>query len=80
LREELGVVAELGSGTPDATLSDPEAGIEMSVWIVDAWQGDVTNASPEEHDEIRWCGADDIATLRLAHPSYLALLQHALAP
>jgi mutator protein MutT len=79
IREELGVVVELSHGTPDVALTDPEAEVEMHIWIVDSWQGDIMNAAPEEHDEIRWVDADDLVSLRLAHQSYADMLQSAVA-
>ena len=79
VREELGVVPELTHGTPDVTLIDPEAEVEMHIWIVDSWQGDIMNGAPEEHDEVRWVSADDLASLRLAHHSYTSMLQSVVA-
>ena len=36
-------------------------------------------ADLEEHDELRWVGADDLPHLPLAHPASRAVLEHALA-
>lgn len=51
--------------------------LEMSIWLID-YDGTVLNAAPEEHDELRWFRAEEIASLELAHDSYLDILAAAL--
>lgn len=78
IREELGIRVDAPTHAPDAVIRDEDAGFELSIWIVDAWDGEIVNAAPAEHDNVRWFTADDIADLSLAHPRYPGLLQHSL--
>ena len=52
---------------------------ELSIWVVDSWHGEIVNAAPDEHDDVRWFTATDVEALKLAHPRYPELLQRALA-
>lgn len=78
LGEELGVRVRLPTDAADAVVRDTDAGFEMSIWIVDAWEGEIVNTAPDEHDAVRWFTADDIAGLNLAHSRYPELFQQAL--
>lgn len=78
MREELGIRVDPPTGAPDAVIRDEDAGFELSIWVVDAWDGEIVNAAPGEHDGIRWVTADDIEALSLAHPRYPDLLRQAL--
>jgi ribosomal-protein-serine acetyltransferase len=53
-------------------------GIELSVFIIDSWDGEPWNAAAEEHDDLRWVGPDEFDQLELAHPSYRQLLRRVL--
>jgi 8-oxo-dGTP diphosphatase len=80
LREELGIEADVPA-TPAWELSeDPssDAGLVLSLWVVDEWRGTPANAAPDEHDELRWVRSADLAGLRLAHPSYREVLERIL--
>jgi 8-oxo-dGTP pyrophosphatase MutT (NUDIX family) len=72
VHEELGVRIEPPAAPPDAVLSD--ADLDLSAWVIRTWDGEVTNAAADEHDELRWVDAADLAGLRLAHPRYRDLL------
>lgn len=72
LREELGIVVEAPAGEP-AVLLRPAAGVVVSVWLIDEWQGDVVNAAPAEHDAFGWFAEQDIARLAVANPSLVDL-------
>jgi mutator protein MutT len=76
LREELGVDAELGA--PWRRLVDDDLGVELSLWRVVRWDGEVRNAAPDEHERLDWFTAGELGTANLAHPSYRELLRAAL--
>ena len=74
LREELGVQVATDSAFDLCGLT---AGLEdepviLSAWLVRDWQGTPANVAPEEHDDIRWFGLEDLPPL--AH----TLVQEAL--
>jgi 8-oxo-dGTP pyrophosphatase MutT (NUDIX family) len=77
--EELG--AELGGteGGPVLRQVDPQAGLDLTVWVSRHWRGSITNLQPEEHDAIGWFGKDQIGELALADPSYPGLLRDLLS-
>ena len=76
LREELGVQVSPPTGTPLARLQS--RGIDLVVWSIDVWQGQVTNLDPHEHDAVGWFEETALADLVLAHPAYLDILSKAL--
>jgi mutator protein MutT len=78
LAEELGIELEGIEGGPVLQRVDPEAGLDLTVWVSRQWRGAVTNRQPEEHDAIDWFEMGQLAGLNFADPSYLALLQHLL--
>ena len=78
LREELGVELRLPTEAPFEYLSDRAVGIEMTMWLIDH-VGAVTNEAPAEHDEIRWVGTDELASLDLADPRYVGILTRAIS-
>lgn len=80
LEEELGIRAAV-SGAPSFHLERaPERsdGMIQDVWTVTEWRGDPRNLAEDEHDELRWCSAAELAHLDLAHPEYAAFLTAAL--
>jgi 8-oxo-dGTP diphosphatase len=79
LHEELGIVVGELPDTPTTVLSDDELGVDLSVWFVDRWDGEPTNAAPAEHDALEWCGPSDWVARPLAHPAYLELLADAVS-
>ena len=48
-------------------------GFEMGVFLIDEWVAEAENTALQEHDHLRWVKFDEVADLRLAHPSYLGL-------
>jgi 8-oxo-dGTP diphosphatase len=72
LTEELGILIGRPAAPPLARLHPPEhkPDSELAIWVVTAWAGSVTNCAPTEHDELRWCGADEWSALSLAHSEY----------
>jgi mutator protein MutT len=73
LEEELGIVARIDSSRRPHVFRI--GGIELSVFVVDEWQGEPRNRAIEEHDEIRWVSLDRLAELPLAHPSLLSVIR-----
>ncbi|MFC0673803.1 NUDIX domain-containing protein [Brachybacterium hainanense] len=77
LREELGIEATLAE--PWRRLVDDDLQIELSLWLIRRWRGELSNRAPHEHQRLRWLTANDLGSLPLAHPIYLPLLRDALA-
>jgi 8-oxo-dGTP diphosphatase len=77
LGEELGVQIEAPKGSPWMTIVLD--GLELNLYLIDRWEGEPRNVALEEHDDIRWFAADDLELLDLAHPSYVEILQGAVA-
>ncbi len=65
MREELGVQVATGSAIHLCRLDAGRGGeiVRLSAWLVDEWQGTPTNVAPDEHDEIRWCGPEELPPL-----------------
>jgi 8-oxo-dGTP diphosphatase len=78
LVEELGIEAVDVVEEPVVRISDPASALELGMWVVRGWIGTPTNAAPDEHDEIRWVGARELASLELAHAGYVTLLTNLL--
>lgn len=78
LDEELGVTVVDGSCVPVSTLTltagDGVGDLRLSVWSVRRWSGTPVNRCLEEHDQLGWFRAADLARLVLAHDDYPALL------
>jgi mutator protein MutT len=51
-----------------------EADLHLSVFLVSRWNGRPRNAAPEEHDQLRWVGVDELDGLVLADHRYQQLL------
>jgi 8-oxo-dGTP diphosphatase len=79
LLEELGV--DIGESPCQAVhrIVRDDAQLDLTLFAVTSWTGTVTNRQPEEHDEIAWVAADDLASRTLADESYHAILQVLLA-
>lgn len=75
LREELGVVVDPPTGPPWETVRVDD--IEMSVYLLGGWEGELNNTATHEHDEIRWVAPEDVDQLALAHHSYPELFRRA---
>lgn len=58
-------------------LTDPA--LVPHAFLVTGWVGRPTNAAPDEHDALGWFSADDLPSLRLAHPTYYRWLPTLLA-
>ncbi|HET7305827.1 MAG TPA: NUDIX domain-containing protein [Segeticoccus sp.] len=58
-------------------IDDPN--LRAHAFLVTGWTGEPTNAAPEEHDALSWFSSDQIAGLRLAHPSYPSWLPRLIA-
>lgn len=52
--------------------------VDMKIWLVTEWNGSPTNASSDEHDDVRWFSASEVIDLDLAHPMYVTLIPRAI--
>ena len=81
LDEELGVTIDVDLGHPVAHIVDPAGqggGLDITIWVVTSWRGEIVNRAPEEHDELRWFTRDEVPALKLAHPRLPTLLDGVL--
>ena len=78
LYEELGVqlIERCCKAVTTLTLTagDGVGELRLSIWLVRQWLGTPVNRCLEEHDQLGWFGADDLAELTLAHDDYQHLL------
>lgn len=49
--------------------------MELSIWVVRAWNGDPVNRAPQEHDQMGWVSATELGLLRLADRRYPTILR-----
>ncbi len=65
LREELGVQIAAGSAIPLCRLEagGGEESLRLSAWLLGEWLGTPTNLAPDEHDDIRWFGPEELPPL-----------------
>jgi 8-oxo-dGTP pyrophosphatase MutT (NUDIX family) len=76
LEEEIGVRADVPI-EPWRTFRTES--LEFSLFVVDAWEGDIANRAPHEHEQLRWISLEELPRLQLAHPLYAMVLPQALA-
>ena len=78
LREELGVEVEVGTASHLCRVTGGPANepATLSAWLVRDWDGTPTNVAPEEHDDLRWFGLDELPPP--AHAGVRAALLEAL--
>jgi 8-oxo-dGTP diphosphatase len=74
--EEIGVRVH-GPQPFALTVHDPA--LDVHAFVVTRWDGEPVNAAPDEHDDLRWFRADELASVRLAHPAALDDLVRAIA-
>lgn len=74
LQEELGIVVSEAHFLREVQ-STP---VHLSYWRVTEWQGEVSNAAPEEHDQLGWFDLAALESLTLADDFYLELIAEAL--
>jgi 8-oxo-dGTP pyrophosphatase MutT (NUDIX family) len=77
--EELGVQLDGVDGPPVLHRVDPQRGLDLTVWVSRRWRGEVSNLQPHEHDAIGWFRSPQVEGLKLADPSYLAVLRNLLS-
>jgi 8-oxo-dGTP diphosphatase len=77
--EELGAELEDVDGAPVLHQADPQAGLDLTVWVSRRWRGSITNLQPEEHDAIGWFENRQLGELAFADPSYPGLLHELLS-
>lgn len=73
--EELGVHIQAPRHVP-MTVTDRN--LEMHTFLVTSWKSEPFNATPEEHDDIRWFLPSELPTLTLAHPECLPDILNAI--
>jgi 8-oxo-dGTP diphosphatase len=76
LEEELGIRIEK-PGPELRRVVEPD--FALRIWLVERWVGDPVNASPAEHDDLRWFDLSEAASVPLAHTGYLSLIRDAIA-
>ena len=77
--EELGAELRGVDGGPVLRRVDLQRSLDLTVWASRRWRGEVSNMQPHEHDAIGWFTAAQVAELKLADPSYLAVLRRLLS-
>jgi 8-oxo-dGTP diphosphatase len=77
LREELGIRINVPDGRPWRI--GTFEGAELSLFVVDGWDGEIRNCAPHEHEAVRWVSVEELPQLHLAHPLYRTLLAEAMA-
>jgi 8-oxo-dGTP diphosphatase len=76
LQEELGIRANVPPWRPWITAEFE--GVELSLFVVDEWEGEICNRAPDEHEAVRWVSPEELPQLELAHPRYRTVLTEAL--
>ena len=76
LAEEIGVRVPKPTSPPLARIQSE--GLDLAIYSVRTWDGEVRNLDPEEHDKLGWFREADLRDLKLAHPRYLSLLSNLL--
>jgi hypothetical protein len=51
---------------------------QLSIFVMDRWDGEPCNCASQEHDEVRWVPLDQLSDLPFADPSLPQLLTRAL--
>ncbi|GAB3246749.1 NUDIX hydrolase [Arthrobacter pigmenti] len=64
LWEELGISATIHSDEPDFSMASDD--LELSAWIIRAWEGTATNTDEDEHDAVAWVTLEEATMLQLA--------------
>ena len=67
LREELGIEID-PTHAVSILKASPQPDLDIEIWTVASWDGEITNAAPDEHDEMDWFTAGELDGLELAHP------------
>lgn len=76
LEEELGIRADVPAGRP--WIIEEFEGVELSLFVIDQWDGEIRNCAPHEHEAVRWVSLEELPQLELAHPLYRSLLAQAV--
>ena len=78
LREELGIEID-PTRVVSVLRSSPKPDLDIEIWAVETWTGKITNAEPDEHDEISWFAAAELDDLELADPDVAIACRRAIA-
>lgn len=74
LREELGIEIEPDNIRTLVQVVRLESDLDLTLFLVEAWTGTVSNLEPEEHDHVEWFHAEELAPLAFADDSYPSML------
>ena len=44
--------------------------VRLSLFLIERWQGVITNCAPDEHECVQWVSQVDMEQLELARPAY----------
>lgn len=77
LREELGIDIHPQLAT-SVLRHSPRPDLDIEVWAVHTWAGDLVNAAPVEHDRIGWFTVTELNALDLADPGVATACERAL--
>jgi 8-oxo-dGTP diphosphatase len=65
VEEEIGVRPTAYRRLPDRTVDAYDYPARIALFVITAWEGELTNRAPGEHAEIRWFEASEIPALAL---------------
>jgi 8-oxo-dGTP diphosphatase len=77
LREELTIEIDL-TRVVSVLRHSPEPALDIEVWAVLSWRGEIINAEPAEHDKIGWFKRVELDDLLLADPGVMIACIRAL--
>ena len=77
LREEVNISIAEPASAPRTVIDI--AGVRMQIWLINDWDGEVSNTAPDEHDELIWADLSALDGLDFAHSDYPALLTQVLS-
>jgi mutator protein MutT len=75
LTEELGITAVVPAEPLAAYAQDD---VELDVWPIDDWQGEIRNLALDEHDDLGWFTPAEARALELADQEWIPLIDRLL--
>lgn len=77
IREELGIEIDRASAV-SVIQHSPKKNLDIEIWAVSGWTGEIVNAEPAEHDAIGWFTVPEIDGLELADPDVAVACKQAV--